>query len=92
MKRLILAVAAAVILTGCIHSRSAPVSAHGAPVAAAKCDPATAPLIVVDGVVQPSTCSAPKTESPRECAATAPVYVVDGVRMCAKPPDTAVRK
>ena len=91
MKRLILAVAA-VVLTGCIHTRSTQITAHRPSVAVATCNPATAPLIIVDGVVQPSTCSAPKTESPRECAASAPVYVVDGVRTCAKPADTAVQK
>ena len=85
MRQIPLAVAATV-LAACAHVPSARSAAEQAtPVSARACSAAAAPVIVVDGVVQPVSCDAGPSASSASCGAGTPIYVVDGVRTCVKP-------
>lgn len=84
MRHLILAVAP-VLLAACAPAQTKQIAAQSVPAPAPACGTAAGPLLVVDGAVQSSACSAATTESAPTCAPAAPIYVVDGVRSCARP-------
>ena len=91
MRRLTLA-AFVVSITGCLSAHpKQPV----APITSAAQTPAVScasPLYVVDGVVRPSTCAAPREAQLPKCDSTAPIFVVDGVAMCGKPESSIERR
>ena len=78
-------VAVPIVLIGCAQAHTKQISPQLAQTKAPACDVAGSPVIVVDGVVQRSSCAAPKTEEAQSCDSKAPLYVIDGVRTCGKP-------
>ena len=69
-------VAAVLVVTACAHARTVPAT-QPTPKDVAQCD-ASSPLLIIDGVVQSSSC-APQASAPRECGSVTPLYVVDGL-------------
>jgi hypothetical protein len=72
-------------LAACTHTHTQPPDAPLEPITSAPCSSAMAPLLVVDGVVQPTECSTTQPNVAFTCGPDVPIYVVDGVRTCRKP-------
>ena len=73
--------AASSLLLACVHAHPEPQAA--AAVEQAPCDP-TAPLFIVNGIPQSSSCASRRTSaSARKCERSAAIYIVDGVPISA---------
>ena len=84
MRRLMLA-AFSVSISGCLSVHSKESVARVTPVVRSPASLCAGPVLVVDGVAQPSTCDAAKERQLPKCDSMTPIYVVDGVPACAKP-------
>ena len=79
--RLLVLVSASILLVGCAQAHSAPSVTPLATNVVATCA-TPAPLIVIDGVLQPSTCD---NASPgQRCEPDGPLIYIDGVLICGK--------
>lgn len=84
MRYLSLAVAACV-LAACGAPHTKQVVAQVEPTPAGACAAGANPLLVVDGVVQATSCGRSKAETTLQCRADGPLYVIDGVKTCTRP-------
>ena len=79
--RLLVLVSASILVVGCAQAHSAPSVTPLATNVVATCA-TSAPLIVIDGVLQPSTCDTPKPV--QTCDPGGPLIYIDGVLICGK--------